>query len=267
MNYVGRVTAVIPAKNEEHQIAEAIRSAFLLADSVLVIDDDSQDGTARVAIEQGAKVIKGCEHGGFIDKLFHFGFAQVDDGWILRLDADERVTEGLARELRKVMAEGKFVGASFARLHYMFGAPVFFGGWFKPFQVGFFRADSWDRSWKAGLHSQVPLKGETRVIPPALGHTIHYDYETIEQFIQRSLVSYARSEAAQKFEAGLRFKSGDLLIKPWVKFFGRFFVRKGYKDGERGMVLAALLAAYEIAVACFLWQLSKKEKISSHSKK
>jgi glycosyltransferase involved in cell wall biosynthesis len=252
------VTTVIKAKNEEHQIAEAIQSAFLISDAVIVVDDGSSDSTADISIKCGARVVNGCIHNGQIDKLDHFGFSLVESGWILRMDADERVTEGLAHELRKLIGEPGYAGARFARLHVMFGAPVYGGGWFRPFQLAFFRADSWDKTWGAKLHSQVPVAGKIKTIKPSVGHSVHFDYGEIEEFVDRSLLKYAREEASQKFDAGIKFSPLDLLIKPWVKFFGRFILRRGFKDGKRGLVLAGLLAAYEICVACFHWQLDRK---------
>ncbi len=260
MNEIVNITTVIKAKNEESQIAEAIRSAFYISDVVIVVDDDSSDRTADIAIEHGAQVLKGCFHGGEIDKLDYLGFSQVKSGWILRMDADERITQELAGALLKVVQDGRYSGARFARLHVMFGEPVFGGGWFRPFQLAFFRSDSWDRSWKAGLHSQVPVKGKIQTIRPDIAHSIHFDYRTIEEFTLRSLLGYAKVDAYQKFADGERFSKSNLLCKPWTKFFGRFFIRGGYKDGNRGLVLAALLAAYEISVACFLWQLGEENR-------
>jgi glycosyltransferase involved in cell wall biosynthesis len=259
VNTKENVTAVIKAKNEEKQIGEAIVSAFLIANRVLVIDDDSSDSTISVSLEHGAEVVSGPNHSGQIDKLDYFGFIHVPDGWILRMDADERVTEELARELLNVVHSGVYTGARFARLHIMFGAPVYGGGWFRPFQLAFFRADSWDRSWSASLHSQVPVQGAVKVISRELGWSIHHDYQTIEQFVGRSLLKYAKEEARQMFESGRVFKSKDLLVKPFIKILGRYFLRRGFLDGKRGLILAGLLGCYQIMIACFLWQFEEKK--------
>jgi glycosyltransferase involved in cell wall biosynthesis len=256
------ITAVIKAKNEEHQIGQAIVSAFLIANRVLVVDDDSSDSTVSVSLDHGAEVVSGPNHYGQIDQLDYFGFSSVATGWILRMDADERVTEELAQELLKVVQSGEYSGARFARLHVMFGAPVYGGGWFRPFQLAFFRADSWDRAWSATLHSQVPVQGRVKTISPALGWSIHHDYQTIEQFAERSLLKYAKEEARHMFDSGIVFKSQDLLLKPWVKFFGRYFLRKGFLDGKRGLILAGLLAGYQILIACFLWQFENQKGMS-----
>lgn len=255
MTMQDQVTAVIKAKNESHQIEDAIRSAYLLADRVLVVDDSSSDDTAALARACGATVLMGLEHNGHIDLLDRQGFSAVKSGWILRMDADERMTPELAAEAREIIELGNIAGIRYARLHVMFGAPVYFGGWFEPFQLGIFRSDSWDKNWTAATHSQVPVFGEIRTVNPKVASSVHFDYDNIPQFVERSLLRYAEIDAASRFNAGQRFKLLDLLLQPWMKFFGRLIIRQGFRDGHRGLVLAALLASYQICVACNMWYL------------
>ena len=52
-----RVTAVIPARNEAHTIAEVVREAARYVHEVLVLDGGSRDGTANQARAAGARVV------------------------------------------------------------------------------------------------------------------------------------------------------------------------------------------------------------------
>jgi dolichol-phosphate mannosyltransferase len=54
----GRITVLIPAKNEAATIQEVVRGARVHADDVLVVDGCSTDGTAGRAVEAGARVIE-----------------------------------------------------------------------------------------------------------------------------------------------------------------------------------------------------------------
>lgn len=255
------VTAVIKARNEAEQIEQAIASAGLLADDVLVVDDRSTDETARLAATAGARVISGHPHGGRIDLLDRQGFAAVTGGWILRMDADERLTPALAERLREVVeAPADAAGVRYARRYWMFGAPVMFGGWLRPQQVGFFRADRWERSWTAACHSQVPVDGPILTVDPDGGAWMeHYDYEAVSEFVTRSLSGYAAVDAAERHAAGQRFRGRDIVWCPLRKIAGRLVVRRGHRDGARGWVLAALLAAYDISVLAHLWDLERRE--------
>ena len=253
------ITAVIIARNEEHQIAEAITSAKKVADKVVVVDDQSEDATAVIASELGAIVLKADpSNSGFPDRVFRQGFQTVESGWILRMDSDERVTDELANELKKVAVSEEHQAASFARLNYMFGDYVRHGGWLNPHQVGFFKADSWDNSWGYGIHQQVGIFGKIKVISPDVAVMEHLDYYTIEQFVNRSFIKYAKHEAQIQFENGTKFTKLKLVILPTRKSIGRYLVRKGYKDGTRGLILAILLGIYDAITLIYLWELEKK---------
>jgi (heptosyl)LPS beta-1,4-glucosyltransferase len=258
---VNRVTAVIKAKDEAAQIQDAVASARLLADDVLVIDDHSSDATADLARDAGAQVVGGEIHHGRIDILDKQGFSLVSRGWILRMDADERLTPALARQLNRVIDEPSgFAGARYARRYWMFGAPVSFGGWLRPLQLGLFRADSWDRTWPAHLHSQVPVTGPVAVIEPHDGAWMeHHDYDDVAQFAARSLMTYAAADAAARHSMGERFRARSLVWRPVRKMAGGLVLRRGYRDGARGWVLAALLAAYDISVHAHLWDLERRQ--------
>jgi dolichol-phosphate mannosyltransferase len=54
----GRITVLIPAKNEAATIAEVVRGARLHADDVLVMDGGSTDGTGALAASAGARVLE-----------------------------------------------------------------------------------------------------------------------------------------------------------------------------------------------------------------
>lgn len=55
---MAKVTVIIPAYNEEISIGSVVLSAKKFADTVIVVDDGSQDRTSKIAELAGAKVIK-----------------------------------------------------------------------------------------------------------------------------------------------------------------------------------------------------------------
>lgn len=90
------ITAVIKAKNEAHQIADCIRSLESFATEIIVVDDHSTDNTKEIAEKLGARFILAKSKGRLINELDKIGFLAAASDWILRLDADERMTPGLS---------------------------------------------------------------------------------------------------------------------------------------------------------------------------
>ncbi|MEJ2578684.1 MAG: glycosyltransferase family 2 protein [Kineosporiaceae bacterium] len=254
------MTAVIKAKNEETNIVEAIRSARLLADEVIVVDDNSEDRTGALARAEGARVIAATSVDGRIDELDKIGFAAASGHWILRLDADERLTEDLGSALRRAAEEGSCDAVAFPRRNMMFGDWPRHGGWFASDQVRFFRRSAYDPSWSAEVHSQVPVNGITLRLPTDPRYaSIHLDYDSVTQFSERTLWRYAAVEAADRYRKGIRFSAHNAVLRPLRMFFGRFVVRRGVLDGRRGLVLALLLGSYEAVIQCQLWDLERQD--------
>jgi hypothetical protein len=216
----------------------------------------------EIAEKLGAIIVQGLPHNGYIDLLDYQGFSCVHQGWILRMDADERLTPQLAAALKSIMGDNSISAVAYARLNYMFGEFVKHGGWFKADTVGFFRVDSWDRDWDSSLHSQVPIQGYIYKLEPTTGYMIHLDYLNIRTFIYRSLFNYAYNEALALQKKGARFRTYNLFFRPSRRFLGRFLIRKGFKDGRRGLILALLLALYDTVIQMYLWDLSKKSESS-----
>ena len=98
------ISCYIRTLNEERRIAATVRSAFLVADEVVVIDSGSSDATATVAEAAGARVIEQEWLGGGHQK--RVGEEACRHDWLLDLDADEVVTEELAEEILGLFQSG-----------------------------------------------------------------------------------------------------------------------------------------------------------------
>ena len=249
------ITVVSKCKNEAKNIAKMILSVRGFADRIVIIDDSSEDDTVAIGRSLGAHVLIGEAHNGNINLLDKQGFLTVEEGWILRMDADERLTPELANRLSKISKNVSINGVVFARLNFLFGKSIRHGGWFESNQLRFFRAESWNRDWTCELHSQVPVNGRIQVIPKHEAHMIHEDYQSVSQFIERTLYRYSEVESRER---NIEFSSWQLFFEPLRKFIGRFFIRRGFKDGQHGLVIALLLAMYECLILLQIWDRQKR---------
>lgn len=252
------VTLVVKAKNEAANITACLESVAGFATEIIVVNDDSTDATADLARTAGAVVLDQKSTAGKINLLDKTGFLAARSEWILRLDADERLTAGLAEKLREAAATQNYNGVRFARKQILFGAWIRYGGWFESNQLRFFRADSWARDWDGAPHTQPTVAGEILTLPAREEWaSVHFDYDSVAQFIDRTLRGYSQTEAVFARESGRRSSLWRLLFRPWRKFLGKYFIRQGFRDGWRGFVLAVLLGMYEFCIEAQLRDLER----------
>lgn len=102
---MAKITALILAKNEERNIEDCIRSVSF-TDEVLVIDDFSTDKTRALAESMGARVIQHSMAGDWGGQQT-FAIKNATHEWVLFIDADERVSEPLAKEIRDAVEKGE----------------------------------------------------------------------------------------------------------------------------------------------------------------
>jgi len=89
--------------NDEKYIKETIASAKLLTKDIAVIDMESTDKTAAIAKKEGATVYD-LPHSVYVEPSREFGIQSAKGDWVLVLDADERVTAELAKEIKQVLS-------------------------------------------------------------------------------------------------------------------------------------------------------------------
>jgi glycosyltransferase involved in cell wall biosynthesis len=95
-----KLTVTVITKNESAHIAAALESVAW-ADETIVVDSGSTDDTVAIARSRATRVEVRDWAGYGAQKDYAAGLASND--WILSLDADERVTPELAREIRTLL--------------------------------------------------------------------------------------------------------------------------------------------------------------------
>ena len=102
-----RISAVIPAHNEEARIGECIESLLGQVDEIIVVDDGSIDKTGSVAKRFGVRVVRQKNQGKVA--ALNRGIRLAEGDLVLTVDADTRIKKGSVRKMRVRM--GKDVGA------------------------------------------------------------------------------------------------------------------------------------------------------------
>ena len=98
------ISVVLATFNEEKNLAACLESVKDLAQEIIIVDGTSKDRTVEIAKSFGAKVLVTTN-----PPIFHINKQKAIDmatkDWVLQLDADERVSPELAKEIREVISK------------------------------------------------------------------------------------------------------------------------------------------------------------------
>ena len=95
------ITLSMIVKNEEKYLRDCLTSVFGTVDDIVIVDTGSTDNTIDIAKEFGARIF----HFPWINDFAaarNFALDQTDKGWILYLDADERLSPSSVKEFKKI---------------------------------------------------------------------------------------------------------------------------------------------------------------------
>jgi glycosyltransferase involved in cell wall biosynthesis len=232
------LSACIITYNEADRIEDCIRSVSF-CDEVVVVDSHSTDLTRELATRLGARVIERDWPGYRSQKQFAIGAAGHD--WVLCLDADERVSEPLRKEIERLRSAGfpDYAGWSVPRITDYFGRFLRHGNAFPDRLIRLF-----DR--RRGGWIGYEIHENTRVDGPVgrLGGLLeHYSYRSLTDHHVR-MQRYADLMAQALYDRGKRCGLAKVLINPQWRFLRGYFIRLGFLDGWRGLVFALVEANY-----------------------
>lgn len=228
------------AGNEARRIRQALESvAGWTSEIILVINEDVDDGTDRIAGEYGAKVFREAWKGHVAQK--NSAVAKATQPWILALDADEAVSVPLRDEIVRTLSvpgvSEKYAAFSCPRCTWFCGRWITHGDWYPDRQI---------RLWQRGLgiwggidpHDRLEVNGKVGKFKERLLH-----YTAIDMRHQLSkYVGYAEIFARQQLRAGRSPGRVNLLVRPWWRFFRSYVLRLGFLDGWQGIAVAHLVA-------------------------
>ena len=225
-----RLSAIIITRDEAANIGSCLDS-LAFCDERVVVDAASRDGTMMIAKEKGARVATHEWKGFGAQKNYALSLAQGD--WVLSIDADERVSEALAREIQSAIATGKADGYEVPRRSSFCGRMMLHSGWFPDRVLRLFRRDR-ARFSDDVVHERVVCDGPVaRLKEPIL----HYPVARLEDAIRR--IDQYSTLGAEKLAASDRRITALSGVTHGVGTFLRVYLLKlGFLDGAAGFMLA-----------------------------
>ena len=249
------VTAVIAAHDESANIEACIASVDW-AGEVIVVENDSLDDTVALAKAAGATVISPPFT--TIGAARNQAIVRAKTPWILVLDADERCTPELAQEIQGTIRQTECPAFKVPRRNYFLGKEIRHGGWGggKDKPIRLFRRDLRYNSNQVHEHVDVPDGAQMGELKNSL---LHYTYTSLDQYFEK-FNRYSRSWAEQNYARGRRGSAAAVFFGPPARFVSMYFLKGGFRDGARGLVLACLAAASVMAKYARLWERSTRHE-------
>lgn len=245
------VSVVISARNEERKIERCLASLGW-ASEIIIVDNESTDRTAEIAGKYTKKIFS-RPNNLMLNVNKNFGFTKATCDWILSLDADEEIPQDLAQEIINVTGDdgdGEINGYWINRKNVSFGKWIRHGIWWPDRQLRLFRKGK-GRFPEVHIHEYVEVEGKTGRLESAY---IHYNYETVSQYLEKLNTIYTENEAKNLISAGYVPVWVDALRFPVSDFVKIYFAQKGYRDGLHGLVLSILQAFYSFTVFAKVWE-------------
>ena len=232
------LSVVILTKNEAARIADCLQSVAW-AEDILVVDDESTDETERIAESFGARVLR--RKMDIEGRHRNWAASQANHEWVLSLDADERVTPELAREIQGLLANGApYETYAIPRRNYIGQQWIRHGGWYPSAQLKLFKKSVFQ--WE-----------ETTVHPRAISDRpwgtlhhdlIHYSYRDRADFIAKQ-DGHTTREAQKWLMDGRRVSLAKALWRTVDRVVRSYFLKQGFRDGAVGVFVAWMAAKYQ----------------------
>lgn len=260
-----KITAIIPTFNEEANIKAAIESV-LWCDEIIVVDSFSTDKTVQIvrSFPQVKLLEHAYEHSA---AQKNWTIPQATHPWVFLLDADERPTPELVKEIKEILKVGTpYAGFWIYRRNNFMGKRIDYSGWQSDKVIRLFRRDECKYQNKH-VHAEIETKGKISILREKL---IHYTYLDLTTYLKKAdrYTTWGAIDRYQKFQkSGRKITILYLFFRPVGRFVRHFIWRLGFLDGTHGFVVSAL-AAYNVFIrAVKIWRLQNGEKIEDPFKK
>lgn len=273
------LTAIVLTYNEENNLPECLNSLKKLVRRIIVVDSFSTDKTKDIALFFGADFY---QHE-FVNQAKQFDYAlkniEITTKWIIRLDADERLTEESKKEIEELclLHENDDVNGLVLRFKFFFlGKYLKHGGAYPVHKLVVFKKGFAEIEQKNMDEHIVLLSGKSVVCKK---DCLHHDSKSITDWVtkhnkysDRELIDYLSNRSADHTKLDYTAKKKNKIknqvyyklplgFRAWIYYLYRFYFRLGFLDGRPGKYYAFLQAYwYRFLVDIKIYESKIKNK-------
>lgn len=250
-----KISAFVICFNEEQKIRRCLESVRW-CDEIIIVDSGSTDATLSICRDFTDKIFSRTWPGHVEQKRYALSLCTHE--WILNIDADEVVDDQLREEIQQVLHadSGNDING------YYVNRVVFYldkwwrkGGWYPEYRLRVCRrsATSWGGE---NPHEKAIVSGKTGRLR---GELQHYTYENVSSQIE-TINSFSSSAALSLWKSGERHSLAKIFLRPLARFLKFYIVRKGFREGFEGLIVAILEAYYVFLKYVKLWEIARSNR-------
>jgi glycosyltransferase involved in cell wall biosynthesis len=258
-----KLSIIVLAGNEEAVIKDCIQSA-VFADEIILVLANSTDKTKRIAqsFKYPLKIIETSdEYNRNFSKWRNLGFKASTGDWLLYLDADERITPILQKEIintiNKPLTNSYYV---IPRANFYLGKRVHFGGSYPDYVKRLYYRKNFS-GYQGYLHEEPIINGTLGYLKNDL---LHYTHRNLNSMLQKTLVW-------TDMEADALFKAHHPPVVWWrfprmmlTKFWQRLIKQQMWRDGTVGWISVIFECFDTFIIYARLWEKQTYESKSRH---
>ena len=252
------ISALLVVQNEAHNLRKVL-PCLRFCDEVVVINGGSEDETTEVALAAGARVI--CHPFVNMNTQKDFGRRNCQSEWVLVIDADERVSSKLAKEVSKLVQnnDDSISAYNIPFRTYFGGVLLRHGGFGREYHIRLFRKNSARYDESAPVHDRVCVVGRVGRLAERIDH---YSFDNMDAYLQKSQ-RYARAFAQHAYSARRRVGIIEVMTRSFWRFFRTYVIYGGFRDGRIGFLVAGLQAMEVFQKYTRIWELQGLTSIDS----
>lgn len=277
------ISAIILTYNEEKNIEACLKSVYGWVEEIFIVDSFSTDRTLEIVKSFAAKVYQNK----WVNYATQFNWAlenlPIQSEWLMRLDADERITSELRDELleRLPNLDEDISGIYMKRKVYFLGRWIKYGGFYPTWLLRLWRRGKGycEKRWM-DEHIEIteggPLFFKNDIIDDnkkSINWWIgkHNSYATREAidilnleygFFSPDTVTTITSKTQKHRKRWLKenvYARLPLFVRSLLYFLYRYFLRLGFLDGKEGLIWHFLQCLwYRFLVDAKIYEIYKK---------
>jgi glycosyltransferase involved in cell wall biosynthesis len=270
----GQLSVVLLTFDEEPNLSLALESIRPLHPEIFIVDSGSGDRTCEIAVAAGCQVF----HHRFENHAAQLNWAlnnlPISGSWVMRLDADERLTPELVKELSDVLKvlPHDVTGLEINRRVYFWGRWIRHGGRYPQWLL---------RIWRTGsAHCEDRWMDEHMVLRSGRAMRLKHDFidenhknltfwiDKHNRYADREvkdllLAAFGRNDERLRGQiARIRWAKKNVYLRcplfwrAFVYWLYRYVIRLGFLDGRPGLVFHFLQGCwYRLLIDAKLYEM------------